>query len=119
MYFEENMGTIGEGQEDGGGEQDIDFKGMVINNHGVRPSTPEIKAIIMSCKPEADKELTEVDSVRHFSYEGSDHEEGSLSTLCSSDGHVLEQLSQMGPQFNNVKQLLERLDQGDSDSDPT
>lgn len=120
MYFtEENMGTIGEGQEDGGGEQDIDCKGMVIINQGVRPSTPEVKAIIMSCKPEADKELTEVDSIRHFAYEGSDHGEGSISTLCSSDGHLLEQLTQMRPEFDNVKQLLERLDQGDSDNDPT
>lgn len=120
MYFvEENMATIGEGQEDGGGEQDIDCKGIVIHNHGARPSTPEIKAIIKSCKPEADKELTEVDSLRHFAYEGSDHGGGSLSTLCSTDGHLLEQLAQMGPKFDNVKQLLERLDQEDSDSDPT
>lgn len=120
MYFvEENMGTIGESQEDGGGEQDVDCKGMVTFNQGVRPSTPEIKAIIMSCKPEADKELAEVDSLRHFAYEGSDHGEGSLSTLCSGDEHLLEQLAQMGPKFDNAKQLLENLEQEDSDSDPT
>ena len=123
MYFvEENMATIGDGQEDGGGEEDTDCKGIVIHNQGIRPSTPEIKAIIMSCKPEADKELTEVDSLRHFAYEGSDQGEGSLSTLCSSDGHLLEQLAQMGPKFDDAKQLLERLEveQEDSDdSDPT
>lgn len=121
MYFvEENMATIGEGQEDGGGEQDIDCKGIVIYNQGIRPSTPEIKAIIMSCKPEADDEFPEVDSLRHFAYEGSDHGEGSLSTLCSSDGHLLEQLAQMGPKFDNAKELLERLEQVESDdSDPT
>lgn len=121
MYFvEENMGTIGEGQEDGGGEQDINCKGMVIGNRGVRPSTPEIKAIIMSCKPEADKELIEVDSLRHFAYEGSDCGEDSLSTLCSGDGYLLE-LGQMDPKFDNVKQILENIDQQeeDSDSDPT
>ena len=120
MYFvEENMATIGEGHEDGGGEQDIDCKGMVIYNQGARPSTPEIKQIIMSCKPEADKELTDVDSLRHFAYEGSDHGEGSLSTLCSSDGHLLEQLAQIGSKFENAKQLLEQLNEEDSDSDPT
>ena len=124
MYFvEENMATIGEGQEDGGGEQDIECKGIVIHNQGARPSTPKIKEIVMSCKSEADKELSElseVDSLRHFAYEGSDHGEGSLSTLCSSDGHLLEQLAQMGPKFDNARQLLEQLEKEDSDDgDPT
>ena len=121
MYFvEENMATIGKGQEDGGGEQDIDCKAIVIPNQGIRPSTPEIHAIIMSCKPEADKELTDVDSVRHFAYEGSDCGEGSLSTLCSVDGQLLEKLAQMGPEFDKAKQLLEQLEQDDSDdSEPT
>lgn len=126
MYFEENMGTIGEDHEDGGGEQDIECKGIVISNQGIRPSTSEIREIIMSCKPEADKQLTEVDSLRHYAYEGSDHGEGSLSTLSSSDGHLLEQ-AQTGSQFDNVKELLERLhqeddddsDNDDSDNDPT
>ena len=121
MYFiEENMGTIGEGHEDGGGEQDIACKGIILRNEGAAASTSEVNTIVVSAKAEADKELTEVDSLRHFAYECSEHGEGSLSTLCStSDGHLLEQLAQMGPKFDNAKQLLEQLDQEDSDNDPT
>ena len=120
MYFvEENMGTIGEGHEDGGGEQDIECKGITILNQGAGASTPEVHTVIMSAKAAADKELTEVDSLRHFAYECSEYSDGSLRTLCSSDGHLLEQLAQMGPKFDKAKQLLEQLDQEDSDNDPT
>jgi len=62
MYFADNIGTIGIGQEDGGGEQDIPYKDLVICNEAVtkRPATPEIVDIITSCKPEVDKELIDI-----------------------------------------------------------
>ena len=118
MYFADNIGTIGIGQEDGGGEQDIPYKDLVICNEAVtkRPATPEIVDIITSCKPEVDKELIEVDSLRHFAYEGSDHGEGSMSSICSDDGRILERLNEMGPPFDKLVDLLQNLEQ-DSDDD--
>jgi len=117
MYFSDNVDTIGIGQEDGGGEQDIPYKDLVICNEAVakRPSTPEIVDIITSCKPELDKELAEVDSLRHFAYEGSDHGEGSMSSICSDDGRLLERLNDMGPPFDKLVDFLEHLEQ-DSDN---
>ena len=78
----------------------------------VRANSPTIKAFITEQVKNADEEVTDIDSMRHFKQEEAGSPTGSLSSICSSldnEHYTMSQLKSAGPKFREIAELLEGI----------